>query len=102
MTKDRKFLFEAETMMYISTEKLSGMIITESTYEVSRSDLLKYTRRKISSGLLHKEHYLLIYPERRLKYPEWKIIRFRLHYVTVMKPGEITFPEQWQVGLQGR
>ncbi|TGZ67347.1 hypothetical protein CRM22_004848 [Opisthorchis felineus] len=101
MRKDKKLLFEAETMMYISTEKVYGMTVTESTYEDSKSALLKHIRGKISPGLLHKEHYLLIYPERQLKYPEWKIIRFRLHYITVMKPEEITFPEQWQVGLQG-
>ncbi|KAG5442112.1 hypothetical protein CSKR_112733 [Clonorchis sinensis] len=101
MRKDKKFLFEAETMMYISTEKVPGMTITESTYEDSKSALLKHVRGKISPGLLHKEHYLLIYPERQMRYPEWAIIRLRLHYITVLKPEDLTFPEQWQVGLQG-
>ncbi|GAA55248.1 hypothetical protein CLF_107450 [Clonorchis sinensis] len=132
-------------MMYISTEKVPGMTITESTYEDSKSALLKHVRGKqqmyarmggkraaaldktktlsmnvqsnewdlsdrgrnakcipqISPGLLHKEHYLLIYPERQMRYPEWAIIRLRLHYITVLKPEDLTFPEQWQVGLQG-
>ncbi|TGZ67349.1 hypothetical protein CRM22_004849 [Opisthorchis felineus] len=52
-------------------------------------------------NLLNKKHYIKITPQRLLGHPKRKIIEVHLEYITVIKPTEMLFPEQWKVGTQG-